>query len=110
MVFAQWTTTDRRATRYLRESQGTRRGRHIRARAQHDRHARPRHTALEMMRVVVPDASFGSWLIRANVMNGELSAMLDWTTLDKTKTARPTQEDRVVVTLKKNLGERAFEL
>ena len=68
-----------------------------------------RDTALEMMRVVVPDASFGSWLIKANVMNGELGAMLDWSTFDKTKTARPTQEDRVVVTLKKNLGERAFE-
>ena len=38
-------------------------------------------------------------------MNGELSAMLDWTNLDKTKTARPAQEDRVVVTLKKNLRE-----
>ena len=68
-----------------------------------------RDTALEMMRLVVPDASFGSWLFRANVMNGELGAMLDWTTFNKAKTARPTQEDRVVVTLKKNLGEGDVE-
>jgi hypothetical protein len=59
--------------------------------------------------LVVPDASFGSWLFRANVMNGELGAMLDWTNVNKAQTARPTQEDRVVVTLKKNLGERDVE-
>ena len=68
-----------------------------------------RDTALEMMRLVVPDASFGSWLFRANVMNGELGAMLDWTSFNKTQAARPTQEDRVVVKLKKNLGERDVE-
>lgn len=65
-----------------------------------------RDTALEMMRLVVPDAAFDSWLFQANVLNGELSAVLDWPSVDKARTARPIQEDRVVVTLKRTLGEK----
>ena len=68
-----------------------------------------RDTALEMMRLVVPDASFSSWLLQANVLNGELSAMLDWTKTLREQAVRPTQEDRVVVTLKRNLGEKDIE-
>ncbi|MCP9480791.1 hypothetical protein NNA36_02325 [Shimia sp. CNT1-13L.2] len=68
-----------------------------------------RDTALEMMRLVVPDASFSSWLFKANVMNGELSAMLDWSNFYSVQAASRTQEDRVVVTLKSNLGEKDVE-
>jgi hypothetical protein len=68
-----------------------------------------RDTALEIMRLVVPDVSFGSWLLQANVMSGELGAMLDWTNALKEQPARLTQEDRVLVTLKRNLGEKDLE-
>ncbi|MBZ4024123.1 hypothetical protein CKO11_16885 [Rhodobacter sp. TJ_12] len=68
-----------------------------------------RDTALEMMRLVVPDAAFDSWLVQANVLNGELSAVLDWSSIDTVRTARPMQEDRVVVKLKRNLGAKDLE-
>ncbi|WP_371225853.1 hypothetical protein [Roseovarius sp. 2305UL8-3] len=69
-----------------------------------------RDTSLSMMRLVVPDASFGSWLFQANVMNGELGSVLGWTQVEKVGEARPIQEDRVFVSLKRGLGERDIEL
>jgi hypothetical protein len=68
-----------------------------------------RDTALEIMRLVVPDASCGSWLLQANVLSGELGALLDWTTAVNEQPTRPSQEDRVFVTLKRNLGEKDIE-
>lgn len=68
-----------------------------------------RDTALEMMRLVVPDAAFGSWLVEANVLNGELSALLDWSGVEKVHAARPIQEDRVAVKLKRNVSVRDVE-
>jgi hypothetical protein len=69
-----------------------------------------RDTSLAMMRLAVPDASFGSWLFQANVMNGELGSILGWTQVEKAGEARPKQEDRVVVSLKRGLGKRDIEL
>lgn len=69
-----------------------------------------RDTSLAMMRLAVPDASFGSWLFQANVMNGELGSVLGWTQVEKVGEARPKQEDRVFVSLKRGLGERDIEL
>lgn len=69
-----------------------------------------RDTSLSMMRIVVPDASFGSWLFQADIMNGELGSVLGWTQVEKVGEARPIQEDRVLVSLKRGLGERDIEL
>lgn len=69
-----------------------------------------RDTSLAMMRLAVPDASFGSWLFQANVMNGELGSVLGWAQVEKVGEARPKQEDRVFVSLKRGLGERDIEL
>lgn len=69
-----------------------------------------RDTSLSMMRLAVPDASFGSWLFQANVMNGELGSVLGWNQVEKVGEARPIQEDRVFVSLKRALGERDIEL
>ncbi len=65
-----------------------------------------RDTALAMMRLVVPDSAFGSWLFKANVLNGELDFALNWSNCHKAPTDRPVQIDRVAVTLKKRPGEK----
>jgi hypothetical protein len=69
-----------------------------------------RDTSLAMMRLVIPDASFGSWLFQADVMNGELGSVLGWTQIKKVGEARPDQEDRVFVSLKRGLGKRDIGL
>lgn len=69
-----------------------------------------RDTSLSMMRLAVPDASFGTWLFQSNIMNGELGSVLGWTQVEKVGKARPKQEDQVFVSLKRSLGERDIEL
>lgn len=59
-----------------------------------------RDTALEMLRLVVPDVSFQSWLFQANLMNGELAAAMEWTSIKPASGVRPTIPDNVVVKLK----------
>lgn len=57
-----------------------------------------RDTAFSMFNVAVPDATLGSWLWKANAMNGELDASLDWTSpIGKSAVV---QEDRVTISVK----------
>lgn len=63
-----------------------------------------RDTALAMMNIAVPDATFSSWLWRANVLNDEMAMALDWRTPITVKP--PVQTDRVTVTVKAGLIQK----